>query len=71
MLPLDENLSVDAAATADKMKTLVARTGGDYSKLTHDERVFVEGVTANHGAESLRIMAEHMKAERKKAASRL
>jgi hypothetical protein len=51
--------NVDPSATAEEIKQLALRTGGDYSRLSYDERVWIEAVSAHHGEITLRSMAKH------------
>ncbi|HZT43900.1 MAG TPA: hypothetical protein VFA07_17165 [Chthonomonadaceae bacterium] len=56
----------DAEGTEAEMKKLALRTRGDYSKLSFDEKTWIEGVTANHGDLTLRLMAKRYLAEEQK-----
>lgn len=56
----------DAEGTEAEMKKLALRTRGDYSKLSYDEKTWMEGVTGSHGDVTLRLMAKRYLAEEKK-----
>jgi len=56
----------DAEGTQAEMKKLALRTRGDYSKLTDDEKTWMEGVTGSHGDMTLRLMAKRFLAEEQK-----
>src|SRR5579884_2470650 len=56
----------DAEGTEAEMKKLALRTRGDYSKLSYDEKTWMEGVTGSHGDMTLRLMAKRYLAEEKK-----
>lgn len=49
---------VDAEATEAEIKKLALRTHGDFSKLSQDEQTWFNGMTANHGEETLINMAK-------------
>jgi hypothetical protein len=51
--------NVDPTATAAEIRQLALRTGGNYSRLSYDERVWIEGVSAHHGELTLRTMANY------------
>ena len=56
----------DAEGTEAEMKKLALRTRGDYSKLSYDEKTWMEGVTGSHGDVTLRLMAKRYLAEEQK-----
>ncbi len=54
---------VDAEATAQEIKKLALRTHGQYDQLSTDEVNWVEGVSANHGRQMLKQMADRFEKE--------
>jgi hypothetical protein len=56
---------VDPDAAEPALRAMVKKSGGDYSKLSHDEQVWIEGMTAHHGAETLKILTKQYAAEAK------
>jgi hypothetical protein len=51
--------NTDPSGTAAEIRQLALRTDGDYSRLTYDERVWIEAVSAHHGELTLRTMANY------------